>query len=346
MAFVFIDGFDLYNGTGAAGGIASANAWQDVSSGGSISLQAGRFGGQCVRLVDGGGATAALRKTFVTTGTQSTFCTGFAFRHSNPAVNNGVLWWLLDTGVTVQLTLYMTADGSLRLFRGSGTTLLGTTPINLLTPSTWIYIEIFGTLHQTTGTVEVWINGVQRITFTGDTAATATVTWNGIQIAAPDGTGATNSDFDDMYFADTATRIGERRIETLRPSADTAQKQFTASTGTDNYAMVDETTVNTADYVYSSTVGHVDHYEFTDLSSNAATIDVAQITSFISKDDAGARTASMQVKSGSTVSDGTPTTMSSTASKHERILPTDPNTTAAWTYNAINALRAGPKVDS
>jgi hypothetical protein len=68
-------------------------------------------------------------------------------------------------------------------------------------------------------------------------------------------------DWNDIYVND-GTRLGPSRVDTLRPIADTAEADRTASAGADHYAVEDETTINgDTDYVSAATPGDLDLYE-------------------------------------------------------------------------------------
>jgi hypothetical protein len=62
------------------------------------------------------------------------------------------------------------------------------------------------------------------------------------------------------------------------------------------------------------------------------------------KSDAGSRNAQIRMKSGATEVGGTDTAMNTVYAWLNRVDTTDPNTGAAWTASAINALQIGPKV--
>ena len=91
-------------------------------------------------------------------------------------------------------------------------------------------------------------------------------------------------------------------------------------------------------------MGDVDTYGFGDLGSTPSTIDAVQLTAFAEKTDAAARSIALQAKSGATTSDGGNFSLAATYGKFERLLTTDPNTSAAWGASAVNALQGGPKV--
>lgn len=106
--------------------------------------------------------------------------------------------------------------------------------------------------------------------------------------------------------------------------------------------------VSDSSYAFSSAVNQEDLQNFPALSVNPSNIYAVQVTVFGKKTDAGARTVSLDMKSG--VADGNgnnsgftpPTTYGYLSS----IFELDPNTSAAWTYTALNAATTGYKVVS
>jgi hypothetical protein len=96
-------------------------------------------------------------------------------------------------------------------------------------------------------------------------------------------------------------------------------------------------------YVFDSTVGHYDLYDFDDLPVTPSSILGVSLRGFISKSDAGARSGALTMKSSSTSQDSATAVLSTTNSNLVMVQDTDPNTGSAWTAAAINALQAGPK---
>lgn len=101
-------------------------------------------------------------------------------------------------------------------------------------------------------------------------------------------------------------------------------------------------------YVFSATVGQEDLYSFPSLASLGVT--PAAITGVLpfaicKKSDSGARTIDVRAKSG--VTDTQAATTASPSLSYSFLggfLPTDPNTSAAWTTGGVDALQVGPKV--
>ena len=98
--------------------------------------------------------------------------------------------------------------------------------------------------------------------------------------------------------------------------------------------------------VTSSTVGAEDRYNFASLSSTPANIAGVKVSALLRKTDTGARTVTVQVKSGSTEVTGSSQSPSTSYLYFNSYQDTDPNTSAAWTASGVNSLSAGTKIAS
>ena len=352
MAVVLLDGFDLYNGTSANTGL-QAKYTVSTAASASISLVTGRFGGQAVRMTYSGGSSTSLNCSRSLPSTYTNFTDAFAMRFNGapPGQNNFFRTYFSTAGGAYQLGIRCTSTGALQVFRATNTTgggtLLGTTAAGVIQNTVWHYVEFSAKIDASTGTIALKVDGVTVLNLTGqNTKNASTTTIDLIRLGHDTGVNdATYTlDIDDWYVLDTTTSNGERRVETLHPHADVAQG-FTRSTGATNYTLVNEAQCNgDTNYVQGSNVGDVDTYDFEDLSSTPGTIDALQFTSFAEKTDAASRSIALQVKSGATTSDGSNYSLAVGYAKLERLLEQDPNTSAAWTSTAVNAVRGGPKV--
>lgn len=346
MTVILVDGFDPYNGTGANTGI---QARWTVSSTTNISMVAGRFTGQAVQIV---GATAAPNCKVTLPSTYASFAMGMAIKSTSiptSATLNPIL--IFESAGTTQVGIRVTTGGLLEAYRLTSTTAgtsLGTSSSGL-TVNTWHYVEVEVTISDTVGVFNIYIDGVSVLALTAqDTRNGAPTTIDTFRFGHHNtGVGSTGGTFlyDDLYMVDAATKLGERRVEYCAPTADTAQKDFTPNAGGTNYTQVDEAQSNgDTDYVQASTVGNTDRYTHGGLSSTPATVDAVQVVAFAEKTDATARSIALQVKSGSTTSDGSNLTLAASYGRFGRLLLTDPDTAAAWTPSGVNNLAFGPKV--
>lgn len=344
MGIVLIDGFDLYNGLDAANGGLGCK-W--TGSSGWMAMVAGRFGGQALGYVANNVTASATRALDVPLGS---FGFGFAWKCDGVSSQSNYVYKaflnLLHSAATAShFMLGVTATNQILIHRGDGV-LLGSSAPNVFVVGTWHYLEVSGTIDDLAGAVRIKVDGVTIMDLTGlDTRNGSPTTIDAIRLVPNPGAATPRSQFvfDDLYMVDAFATLGERRVETVRPIADTADKDFVPSTGTDNFAMVDDVTANLADYVQGSVVGDLDLYEFGDLSSSPATIDAVQTSLFALKTDAASRNIAAVIDLSGTRSQGSDHALAATTMKHEEIFPTKPGG-ASWDASAVALLKAGPKI--
>lgn len=331
MAVVFMDGFDSYNGTGAA-----PTGVQARWTGAPASLVAGRFGtGQAATYTAGSAASTSPLFTGV-----ASFTCGFGVFLTS--FNDTVRAFSFLSGVTVHVALRFNIDGSITALRD--TTVLGSSAAGVLLASTWHTVECEVVISDTVGRVTIYVDGASVLNLTAqDTrnGATTTVdTFSRVNVGPA-------MRLDDLYITDSATKpTAALRIETLYPTSDGATLNWTPSTGVSHFGVVDEAQASTTDYISASLVGDVDELNMGDLSATPTAIEAVALVLYALKTDATARTLFPGVKSGATTSDGTAVALSTTGGRFDRIMAVDPNTAAAWTAAAVNALIARPKVAS
>jgi hypothetical protein len=247
----------------------------------------------------------------------------------------------LDSASSSQIDAYL-GIGNL-IFR-RGTTELAR--YSELFSDTWYYIAIKLVVHDTNGALEVWINGVKEIDLTNIDTKNTDSSIKYVKLGARAGAG-NKSYYDDWYIADDSgtvnnTLIPEARVVALMPTADTAQKDFTASTGSDNYAMVDELGVDDdTSYVYASTNGAKDIYDLGNLPAGVDTVYGISTCAYARKDNTDAVLFDFGVKSGATESFSTGHVMATNYLGFLKLDNVDPNTSGAWSVSAVNALQCG-----
>jgi hypothetical protein len=344
MTIQAVDGFDLYNGVVANTGLAAK--WPGGNPG-NLSMVAGRFGGQAVQCAASGTFVRDIQRSF--TGIAAVGV-GVAVRFATfPSVDTGssnLIAFL--KGATWTFGLRVTSTGAIeanRMTSATGTTVLGTSAVGVILNNTWQYVELQLTISDTTGSVVVKVDGTTVLNLSAQDTNNAVATVDTIHLGISINTGGLGAvQYDDFYLNDTNATLGERKVETLYPTSDVAQG-FARSTGAANFSLVNEAQVNgDTNYVQGSNVGDVDTYGIGDLSNSPTTIDAVQVSAFAEKTDATARSIALQVKSGATTSDGANFALAASYAKLERLLLTDPNTSAAWAAAGVNALQGGPKV--
>jgi len=254
----------------------------------------------------------------------------------------------LYDGTQQGMNVRLTSAGELAVYRDN--TSLATTSGLGLAINTWYYIEFKVVCNDTTGSYELRVDGTSKLSASGiDTKAGSHAYHNIFQMPGPS-SGACR--FDDLYILDGSGSanndfLGKRRVVGLFPASDVGgYQEFTCSSGSDHYALVDENPVNDdTDYVESSTTGHKDLWNHSALSGTGTSIAGIQINTMAKESDATSMTLNTLIKSGATEDAGTGEVIASASYKVlRRISETDPATGVAWTVSGLNAAQFGVNV--
>lgn len=248
-------------------------------------------------------------------------------------------------GTTAQITVVVESDGSLTVRRGGqGGTVLETTAAGLMTANAWHHIQLYVLFHGTTGAFELKFNGNTVASGSNvNTVNSGNAYASRLRLTAPDG--ISQGYFDDVWISDTAFQ-GDCVVETKYASADGSSNNFTASGAANRYQCVDETPHNSdTDYVYSDNVNDIQLFEMQNLTATTGTIKGVKCSHVTRKDDAGARSVAMVVRSGSNSVRSTQS-LSTSYQIYSETLTQDPVDSAAWTIAKVNALELGLKIIS
>ena len=331
MALLFFDGFDMYQATSQL----AHRGWTNLPSGVN---QPGRFG-TSRSIYMNGAANYVIRSLAAT----STISIGVAFRCETMtglvATGSDVFRFL--NGTTLQCKMGVKNDGSLVIGRADFVgNLIAASAVGLVTAASWNYVEVELTRDAAAGVMKVWFNGVLVINSTGvNTGA------SDIDNFAFTGHPGNNFFYDDFYITNNATRLGERRVDYLPPTADTATEDWSLSAGVNSYALLDEIPLNNdTDYVHSATVGNKDLFDMADLTTTPVAIDGVQTVLVARKDDAATREVRTNLKNGTTTTNGTTRTMSASYAISSDLYLLNPDTAAAWTPAEINSTQLGIEV--
>ena len=345
MALRFIDGFSHYATSDVQ------KKWSSQVTTGvapAITAGAGRRGSSALRLVSPSGASNVTRIIDA----QASWVLGFAFRVSALFGSTRQIAAFQDAG-TAQCELRLSTTGILSVTRNGSALTSGASTLKLPVGE-YVFIEWKVTIADsiTAGSCKVRVNGADWVTVaTGqDTKNTANATADRVVLGV-DGSifGSGNIDFSDIYLCDAAGSanndfLGDRKIETLFPTADGNYTQLTCSTGSSHFALVDENPPNTSDYNSSSTVGNKDTYGMSDLSPAVGAVAGMQINVAALSDDGGAKSIAPTLRSSTTDADGTSQAITAALMIYRSIFETDPATAVAWTGTGLNAAEAGAKV--
>lgn len=274
---------------------------------------------------------------------------GFAVRYEGALSGDGtaskgliVLWG--DAGVTQHITMGVAADGSISVRRGTATgTVLATSAVSTIALNVWNYIELKVLMHDTTGTVDVRVNGTSVISATGlDTknAGTATV-FSTVEFGGG-GVGSTTR-MRDMYICNGLNGnndnfLGDCRVTALFPDVDSTPEEFTHSTGTSSFALLDENPPNgDTDYIESDIDGEITRVGLAALADTTHVIYGLQTVVYAKKDDAGAKSFRAGFFSDASTQNLADHVLSTSYVTYLDISELDPDGSVDWTPAQLNA---------
>jgi len=328
MAVVFMAGFDYQSAVQIIG-----TRW----SGAANTVIAGRLAGQAVTVVNSATLTAILPSSY------STIHVGYA---ASFTVASTDVYCNLVGAAANRVRLELITSGATKVFNlknNAGTTLAtGTTPI---VANTWYYLELKVVISATVGTVELRLNGSTTAECSGTGLNTGSTNIDSINFI----TSASQQQWvDDLYVIDTTgsaptnTWLGDVRIETLKPSGNSATNTAWAGVYTD----YDDATSHDGESttITSSTPGDRETATLTDLSVGTGTVFAVQTHIVARKDDAGTRTVAPVLRFGGNNYDGTTSAaLSTTYQDLAQIYDRQDPSPADWSISTVNAMEAGVK---
>lgn len=277
---------------------------------------------------------------------ESTIIFGARFKLDILSSSNEIISFIDDA--TPQCEVRIKSDGSIAVYRSS--TEIAVSATSLVSIDTWFYLEVKIVFNNTTGSVVAKLNGTERINQTGlDTCVSANEYITKIRLYS-------NGDHvyvDDLYICNTSGSVnndfyGDISIATLYPTSDGTYTNFTPSTGSDHYALVDDPQlVSDTDHNESSTIGHKDSYGMTTFSETGI-IKAVQVCAAVKNTSTGTMNVQTLCRSGITPADnfGSNFALSQTMKGAITIHEKEPTDDVAWTAAKINAAEFGLKVAS
>lgn len=327
-----------------------------VANGGWTQMVTGRDGGtgKAVRLYASIGVDGYLT---VPMDNLSEFYTGVAYYCEEINQNlNDAEWWQFRDNTTIHLSLTLTADGQLQVYRGPVySNLLATSGAKRLRQDIWYYIEChFQIADSTTVECQVRVNEEVWITIPlgTDTRNGANAYCTNMQFNANGS--QTGFYIDDLYLCDTTgpyntSFLGDMRVVPAFPNGNGDYSDFIGKDGdsTDNYLQVDETTPDLdTSYVQSSTLNQKDNYNFDDLVVTPIEIFGAVVYVLATKTDSGSRIGRhLYTSAAGTDVEGSDFYASQGAWQYfTQVWERHPVNKFEWTETTINAFKAGYKV--
>lgn len=334
MALLWSEGFGAYGGSVAS---MLAGSWAEVGSPFTLSTAVKRTGAYALSLANASGSPA--RKTFG--GSKGTVGVGFAlYLTALPTFSDRLQFSFRDQANAEQVRVVVQPTGDLAVIRGSTT--LGATTVPPLAAQSWNHVEIKVVCHDTTGAVEVRVNQVTVLNLTGvDTKNTAIA---GVDQFAfnPNSAISVTAYFDDLFAWDTlgvgpVDFIGDKKVIEDFADEDGAEQEWTRSTGTASWALVDDAPPNDdADYISAVASGATVALKFPDLPSELSSVIAVSFEHYSRKTDAGPANLTGKVRAGGSTGTGGDTPITTAYTRRWDNFTADPSTGAPFTPAAAS----------
>lgn len=249
--------------------------------------------------------------------------------------NNMLVGLALSTASNPASGVYVgiNSSGKLGLFTWDGTTLtLKASGTSTLSTSVITQCDMQVTSYGASATVNVYLNGntSAEIAFSGSLAISGVSNLDSVSLAG----NSTNLNASEIIVADSDTRT--LSLCTLAPNAN----GDSAGSWTNTYTSINPTTINDANAIYNNATGSDFQCNVTDLPSGSFSIlavkEIARIEVTAGATPTGAK---IGIKSGGTVNVDSGHTPGASWTQYERLMSTNPVTSAAFTQTEINALQ-------
>jgi hypothetical protein len=356
MALLFSDGFDNY--TAVSDVVPIGYLYSTNNGSGAIEATGSRWSGNALRLSTGNSTSWNANVT--------------TFAHATPSNSIRVAFWMsIQSNVVLGTSAFpfrlwnaptsptrfwnfgITATNSLgvSVLSSSSTTAPSVSGSVVLNDGFWHHIEAHLVASQTSGTLQLWIDGASQGIISGaptaNVADTAAVLLHA-NLSGPQGVTNQQVRFDDLVIWDDSGTdftgyMGPHRTRTLRPNGAGDSTQFTPSTGS-NWQNVDEQVYSGTDFNDSATPGHIDLYAYGDLSPLPSSVKGVAVRSMVHNPDLGTRTFRILAKSGSTTGTGPTRTAPITPRMWMDPFGKNPATGNPWTGSELNGAQFGVEV--
>ena len=352
MAILWIDGFDHY------GDITNLTGYgvYGLRTNCSLETSSVRTGTTSLRIASGSNS----RLTKQLPSDQASVGVGYAFWLTNATSRPEGLTLVRFNGpggaTPTQCWVSVDQDGHLNLYRGSSLfnppntgSLIFRTTQQVVFSQAWQHFECFYEPDGATSSIEVRIDGVTWInessfpigstTFGGTTDTVATT------VAIENINGGTNFYIDDFYIWNTSGAynndfIGDKKVATLMPNADTSVADWTPDSGSDGYARIDEIGPDgDTSYIGTDTPGDESEFDYEAMPAEAIAINAVMALPAAKKTDAGDCTIRTDIVSGGDDTAGTLRPITTAYTYWPDVFETDPATGALWTKSGVDAAR-------
>lgn len=349
---VFADGGEQYT-TAADAALPAMHLWDSSGSATRVGTNYGRFGS--IGFTTGTTFGTSPQKT-LPSGSLITFGLGVALYPLTSSII--IIATLYDAAGTAQGLLQRNADGSVSVYRGAGTTLLGTSAAAVLPTAAYHHLEAQCKIDPSAGTWDVWIDRTCVLSLNALNTRGSSVVGSGVAKFSAPGSSGTAFWFDDIHAYDAGSRtgssgagtpasstfeqFGDKRIQTLFPSGagtgdvNPSNWAQTGGTGGSPYTAVNERPQDgNTSYLADANAGDIKSFALDDLAPGTTGVVAIFPTACFEKDDATARSCAIGIRTSSTNAFGS-TITSPSAYAYSQVVRTTDGAGAALTAAGIN----------
>jgi hypothetical protein len=342
MTLLWMDGFDHY---GTSSNVDGYGVY--ASATGTISTTQKRTGSYSWSMSNSG----SLRRVFPTV--QSSVGIGFAIYLTDLPQTSSYVMPLKIIGESGNGQCFLTINNSgvLALWAGTGTggasqgTKIAETASPVITTGSWAHIEIYFVPNGASSTAEVRLNLATVINETfqegstsgGEQSSTTTAAMSmahgGVlgnvyidDLFAWNAEGSFNNDF-----------IGDKRVHTMMPTADTATADWLKNSGSVGYDRINEIGPDgDTSYIYSSTSTNASQFAIANMPADTGAIAALQTYRGTRKTDSGTCNVQTTIVSGAYTTSGTSAALTTAYQYYQDVFETDPATGALWTKSGVD----------
>lgn len=352
MALIQFDGYETLGDSGTDPINAVFDRRYYSSDTLDIRVDTGRYGRRCFQLNDLSGFIVVYART-TPSGAYNTSTTKIWNMSLRMPVEFGSAYYMarwVDENSQIACGLKVFPDGTVALYDHSQS-LLALTASDAMRVRCWNRLEIKLTCHPTNGSIVIRCNGREIMNETGvDTSGSSGGAYHvRCLLYSNSGTASYAQRWDDISVLDTTGTtlndfVGPFTCIARLPEADDTAN-WTASTGNDHYALVDEREPDD-DTTYIESANSIDKFTSSNLPSTVDSVYGVTLGVDYRLDTANGSVNMHQVlDSGGTEYTGDTINVSSNTYAYEQtVWNTDPDTSNAWTVNGYNTTKFGVEI--
>lgn len=349
MSLIWMDGFEHYGTSTTGRNNMLDGVYAELTDGPTTAVA--RTGSKSQRITEGNNASTvtSLRRVFPG-GDETIGGIGFALWISAlPNIDNAWSYQIVNASNIPHFSITLRTDGRLRIYRGNNDTLLYETDVPVFVAGAWQHFEFSYILDASAGGIECRLNGVTVANVTGVNTMGTTEGAAQFRVRRASNPFRTYEAYIDDLFAWNTTGsfnndfVGDRRVLTLYPDADTANADYSIIGAAAGYQAIDETVPNDeTDYISFASAGSpapIGDFGLQDVPAEVATILAVQTYVRMRKDDAGDCNVQTSLLSGANETEGADRAITEEWTYWMDVFETNPATGAPWTRDDFNAAQ-------